>query len=206
MIRPARKRLWAYNHGNTRLLPGSRSSKLLEALYPDNKKTLAEIRGTIGSSAKVTVSRLKKRNFVRCNQDRTFSLTDLGRWYAVCLALKISFLEMCILACACCTHKRYASAGKTGFYMHSTFEGILKRYYSRRYLVWIFASITRKGFAVKLTKRAIGISRGTWEDLMSRYGGDFKRLEVWLDNLEERELDVFSEALEGFELGGEQTN
>lgn len=203
MIRPARKRLWRYNHGNTRVNPGSLSSIVLESLYPDNKKTMKELCGTLGDSVKMTLNRLGKRNFVICNQDGTYALSDHGRWFAISSILGISFLELCLLASACCTHERFTSARKDGFYMRSTFEGILRQYYSRHYIACLFSSLKRKGFAVRFAKGFIQIPPKRVHHLLSRYRQDFKRLEAWLDNLEEREIEIFSEALEGFELKGD---
>ena len=203
MIRPIRKRLWTFNHGNTRLAQGSLSSRVLEELYPDKKKILTELcDDTI--SVKMTMNRLEKRCFVTQDSDRRYALTDLGRWFAISSILKISFLELCVLACACCTHQRYSRSAKAGFYMHSTFEGILKEYYSRNYISWIFSSLKRKGFAIKLVKRIIQIHPRRCKSLLSRYGEDFKRLESWLDRLEEGKLEILSRALDGFELGGGQ--
>lgn len=83
--------------------------------------------------------------------------------------------------------------------MRSTFEGIFKEYYSKCYISVIFSSLRSKGFAVKYVKKTLRIYPKTYEDLMARYGEQFKKLEAWLDNLEEKKVDLVSRALEGLE-------
>lgn len=194
-----RKKMWVYNHGNNRLVLGSLSYQILDVLYPANKKTPAELSSATGSNANMILNRLKKRHFVMQNQDRTYALTDLGIWFAISCKMRISFLELCVLACACCVQYRYASSGKIGFYMRSTFEGIFKEYYSKHHISSVFSSLRTKGFAVKYVKKTLRIYPKTCEDLMSKYGEQFKRLELWLDELQEKELDIFSKTLDGFE-------
>ena len=83
--------------------------------------------------------------------------------------------------------------------MRSTFEGIFKEYYSKNYISYVFSSLRTKGFAVKYVKKTLRIYPKTCEDLMVTYGGQFKKLELWLDELQEKELDIFSKILDGFE-------
>lgn len=201
MSRQLQRRLWVYNHGNRRVESGSRPAKILQTLYPYNKKSSAELGG---SSTKLTRSRLKKRGLLTQDEDGAYTLTDLGRWFTTSSILNLSFLQLCALACACCTQQRYASAKKTGFYMRSTFEGIFKEYYSKRYITWIFATLKRNGYAEKFAKRMIRIKPEICAGLMSRYGEQFKRLESWLDSLEEKELEILAKALDGFEPTEEQ--
>src|SRR4029077_7268768 len=152
-----------------------------------------------GRNTNRILNRLKKRHFVIKNQDRTYSLTDLGVWFAICCKMGISFLAVCALACACCLQYRYARSGKIGFYMRSTFEGIFKEYYSKHYISSVFSSLRTKGFAVKYVKKTLRIYPKTCEDLMVTYGEQFKKLESWLDELQEKELDIFSKILDGVE-------
>jgi hypothetical protein len=202
MIRTLRKKLWIYNHGNRRIESGYLASQLLGVLYPENKKTVAELCcNDTKKNVKRTLQKLKKRHLVAQNtHDWTYSLTDIGIWFAISYKLGVSFVELCALACACCVQQRYASSGKIGFYMQSTFEGIFKEYYSKRYISWVFSSLRSKGFAVKYIKKTLRIYPKTCEDLMATYGEQFKRLEIWLDELQEKELDVFSKILDGFEM------
>ena len=200
MIPALRRKLWVYNHGNRRIPLGSLSSQILDTLYPASKKTTAELRDVTGMNVKKTLNKLKKRHFVmQDHRDRPYSLTDLGIWFTISHKLGVSFLELCVLACACCVQYRYASSGKIGFYMRSTFEGIFKEYYSKHYISSVFSSLRTKGFAVKYVKKTLRIYPKTCEDLMVTYGEQFKKLESWLDELQEKELDIFSKILNGFE-------
>jgi hypothetical protein len=63
----------------------------------------------------------------------------------------------------------------------------------------VFTCLRTKGFAVKYVKKTLRIYPKTCEDLMVTYGEQFKRLELWLDELQEKELDIFSKTLDGFE-------
>ncbi|MGB6463560.1 MAG: hypothetical protein WBF38_04990 [Nitrosotalea sp.] len=201
MIPALRKKLWIYNNGNRRIESGYLASQLLGILYPESKKTVAELSNDTKKNVKRALQKLKKRHLViQNNQDWTYSLTDLGIWFAISHKLGVSFVELCALACACCVQQRYASSGKIGFYMQSTFEGIFKEYYSKGYISDVFSSLRSKGFAVKYVKKTLRIYPKTWEDLMATYGEQFKKLESWLDELQEKELDVFSRILDGFEM------
>lgn len=200
MIQALRKKLWIYNNGNRRIESGYLVSQLLGILYAESKKTVAELCNDTKKNVKKTLQKLEKRHLVaQNNQDWTYSLTDLGIWFTISHKLEVSFVELCALACTCCVQQRYASSGKIGFYMQSTFEGIFKEYYSKRYIPLIFSSLRSKGFAVKYVKKTLRIYPKTCEDLMVTYGEQFKKLESWLDELQEKELDIFSKILDGFE-------
>ncbi|MGI0060908.1 MAG: hypothetical protein ACREBA_00475 [Nitrosotalea sp.] len=199
-----RKKLWVYNHGKRRFSPESLSRKIIQALYLSNKKTPRELYGLFGWDVYANLTQLKKREIVEKNRhDRTYELTDLGQWFAISFKLGLSFAELCALACACCVQARYASTGKIGFYMQSAFGGILKEYYSKQYVTIIFSSLRSKGFAVKYVKKTLRIYPKTCADLMARYGEQFRKLEAWLDNLEEKKVDIVSRALEDLESGSQ---
>lgn len=200
MRHAVRKKLWVYNYGNRRLESDSLSTRALDALFPDKKKTLPELYRTTKGNVKLVLQRLRKRCLVTKNPDRTYSLTETGRWFAISSRLKISFLELCLLACACCTQQRFAGTGTIGFYLKSTFDSIFKEYYSKRYISVVFSTLRKKGFGVKFVNSALRIYPKTCEGLMSRYGPYFKRLESWLDDLEEKKLDILTEAYDGVEL------
>lgn len=201
MNRAIRKNLWIYNHGNKRLVPGSLTCSILDTLYPANKKTFSDLCRVTGRDVRTTMCALKKRNLVMQDNDRgAYGLTDLGMWSAICCKLKVSFSELCVLACACCVQHRYARSGKIGFYMRSAFDAILSEYYSKHYISWIFSSLRRKGFAVKYVKKTLRVYPNTCNDLMVQYGQQFEKLESWLDELEEKKLDILSKSLEGVEF------
>jgi hypothetical protein len=195
-----RRKLWVYNHGKRRFSQASLSYKIIQALYLSNKKTTRELHNIFGKGVRANLTLLKKREIVAKNhQSRTYELTDLGLWFAISHNLGLTFTELCALACACCVQARYASSGKIGFYLQSTFEGIFKEYYSKHYISTIFSSLRAKGFAVKYVKKTLRIYPKTYEDLMARYGKHFTKLESWLDNLEERKVEILSTALEELE-------
>ncbi|MGI0094466.1 MAG: hypothetical protein ACREA8_10240 [Nitrosotalea sp.] len=178
----------------------SRSGKIIQILYPSNKKTSRELYCLFGWNVYSNLTQLKKRGIVEKNRyDKTYELTDLGLWFAISFKLGLSFAELCALACACCVQARYASSGKIGFYMQSTFEGIFKEYYSKRYISMIFSSLRSNGFAVKYVKKTLRIYPKTYGDLMARYGEQFRKLEAWLDNLEEKKVEIVTTALEDLE-------
>lgn len=194
-----RRKLWVYNHGKRRFKHASLSSKIIQTLYLSKKKAPRELHRLFGVDVYANLFLLKKREIVKNLQDGTYELTELGLWFAISFKLGLSFAELCALACACCVQARYASSGKIGFYMQSTFEGIFKEYYSKHYISMIFSSLRSKGFAVKYVKKTLRIYPKTYADLMISYGEHFKKLESWLDNLEERNVDILSTALEDLE-------
>ncbi len=179
------------HHWNVRIESGSLSYMVLDILYDRKRMKLQELRQATQSDVRMTIHRLAKRHLVIQNNDKTYTLTDSGRWLAISARLNLSFLELCLLACACCTHERYAAGAKgpepwrSGFYMRPTFDKIFKRFYSTKYISVVFSTLKRKGFALKFSKKIIKIPQKVWKDLMSRYGEDFHRLERNLDEIEE---------------------
>ena len=195
-----RRRLWVYNHGKKKVSQSSLSSRIIQTLYDSNKKTAHELYILFGDGTYQNLTQLKKREIIVKNkQDKKYELTDLGMWFAISHRLGLSFVELCVLACACCVQARYASSGKVGFYMQSTFEGILKEFYSKGYISVIFSSLRSKGFAVKYVKKTLRIYPKTYAALWGRYGEQFKKLESWLDKLEERKVALVSNALDDLE-------
>ena len=197
-----RRRLWAYSHGNIRLIPGSISCQVIDALYLKKRKTHSEMCVLLEKDIHTTIIALKKKGLVNQNQYGQYLLTDLGTWLAISRLLGVTFLELCVLASACCVHQRYARSGKTGYYMQPTFEIIFKEFYSKRYISHLFSSLIKKGFAFRYVKKTLRIYQKTCDDLMAGYGKDFKKLESWLDRLEEDKLEILSKALDGVVLGG----
>lgn len=201
-----RCKLWEFNHGNMRGFEGPIASEIISLLFPDKKRTLIELRqgSDVISNApryslRTALQRLKRRGLVAYGNDYRYFLTDLGRWFAISHKLGLSFLELCILACACCVQERYAKSGNKGFYMASSFEKIFKEYYSKQYLKDILASLGKKGYASRYAKGSLSVFEGVREELMSSYGIYLEGLEGWLCSLKEHELEIFSRALEGFE-------
>lgn len=209
MIPPSlRPRIWKYSHGNKKAYSGMLAARLVEALYPENQLAYEDICKAAGvmkdstrNGARLALYRLKKGSIVSQAPGRRYQLTDLGRWFAISHSLGLSFAELCILASACCIHERYAKSGSQGFYLHSHFERTFKEYYSSGHISNLFSSLARKGLVLRHSKKTIRISPDVRKGLMARYGKYFERLESWLDSLEENELEIFGEALEGFRRG-----
>lgn len=205
-----RGRVWQYNFGNRRMSPGGLAWHILSSLYPENKKSIDAIQTSSEYisrvsrySLKVSVQRLKEKGLVvgekaGKGRSRQYMLTDLGRWIAISHNLDLSFLELCVLACACCVQTRYARSGKLGFYMRSYFERILGEYYSKEYVQKTFSSLNCKGFASRYVKKTMRVYPQVLEILMGQYGIYFEGLESWLYDLKENELEIFSKALDGF--------
>ncbi len=200
-----RRKLRAHSHGNIRLIPGSISYEVLDALYLEKRKIFSDMCHLLGRDVHTTLIALKKKGLITQNKQKQYLLTDLGAWLAISHRLGVSFLELCVLASACCVHQRYSSSGKTGYYMQPTFEKIFKDYYSKRYISHLFSSLIAKGFAFRYAKKTLGIHHNTWKDLMAKYGKDLKSLESWLDGLEEKKVEILSKVLDDLEAPEEQT-
>lgn len=192
MTRPViRVEMRKEHHWNVRIESGSLSYMVLDILYDREKMMLPELRTATQRDVRMTIHRLAKRHLMVQNSDKTYSLTDSGRWLAISGRLNLSFLELCLLACACCTHERYAAYAKgpepwrKGFYMRPTFDKIFNRFYSGKYISVVFSTLKRKGFAFKFSKMIIQIHQKVWKDLMSMYGKDFHKLERNLEEITE---------------------
>lgn len=197
-----RKEIWKYNHGNKKGYSDGIASKIMGSLYPEGFVTTGNICRALGvrgpvARAKVirVIRRLWRRGLVSVDPKGT-TLTDLGRWFAISHRLGVSFLELCALACTCCTESRYAAEGKRGFYLKSSFERLFDKYYSRKYLGYVFSSLSRKGYVKRLAKKSVRTSPGRREHLMSAYGTYLEGLEEWLYELKEQEVEIISGAVD----------
>ena len=182
-----RAKMREYNHWNLKLESGSLSCLVLDTLYDAIKMTLQELHQATNGDVRMTIHRLRKKEMVTQNDDKTYSLTELGRWFTISTRLKLSFLELCLLACACCVQARYARDSKIGFYMRPAFDRIFGRFYTKKYISVVFSTLKKKGYAVKFSYKTIRVYPKTCEGLMSMYGEDFKGLERWLDSVEENQ-------------------
>ncbi|MDE1863607.1 MAG: hypothetical protein KGI33_11950 [Thaumarchaeota archaeon] len=207
MIPPqVRYKMWRHNHGKRWLDNGRMPATVIRELYPEKALAIGELRASIGprSDSEIyklanTLWRLKRGGIVEGRRHGSYRLTDLGRWLAISDKLGLAFLELCVLACACCVQTRYAAAGRPGYYMRPYFERVLGEYYSRGYLDKIFSLLKRKGFATRYVKKTIMVYPDVCNDLMARYGPYLERLESWLWGLQEAELGIFEGALEGLD-------
>ena len=190
MIPKVRRKLWIYVHGNKKLGSKSQTSVLINSLYPDKKRKFPDLIQEYGQGVKSTLSRLKHKGFV-IKDGSSYSLSGIGRWFAIANQLGITFLELCALACACCVQERLETNGKEGFYLFPSFEEIFKRYYSKWHLQRVFVNL-RKKFAVKISKKSLRIYPKLHKKLMGKYGEQLRLLELWLDQIQEREHEIIS--------------
>lgn len=140
------------------------------------------------------------------NPDETYSLTQFGIWFSISNQLGITFLQLCVLASACCVQKRYDENGRQGYYILPFFEEIFKKYYSKNQLRKVFTVLRTKGFGYRVTKKSLRVYPILHNKLMCKYGSHFSSLENWLDEIQEQELVIFSEVLDNHPLIDQENN
>jgi len=187
-----RKKVWIHVYGNKKLGSISKGSNLINSLYPDKRRTLSDLIQEYGLNIQSTLYRFKSKGFVI--QDDSFHLTKIGVWFSITNQLGITFLELCALACACCIQERFALHDREGFYMLPTFEEIFKKYYSKKHLEIVFVNL-RKKFGYKISKKSLRIYPKIHKKLMDQYGEQFRLLEMWLDDIQERESEIILKAI-----------
>jgi len=80
--------------------------------------------------------------------------------------------------------------------MLPSFEEIFKKYYSKSRLERVFADLRKNGFGFRVTKKSLRIYPKIHKKLMLQYGEHFRSLEKWLDEIQEKESDLVSAALD----------
>ena len=173
---------------------------MINSLYPDKKKSLSVLMKEYGISIKSALTRFKHQGFVIQNSDGSYCLTSFGIWFSISNQLGMTFLELCALACACCVQERLESHGREGFYMLPSFEEIFKKYYSKSRLERVFANLRKNGFGFRVTKKSLRIYSKVHKKLMLQYGEQFRSLEKWLDEIQEKESELISVALDELSL------
>lgn len=196
MIPQIRRKLWLHVYGNKRLASKSNASAIINSLYPDKKKSLSVLVQEHGTNIQSTLTRFKHKGFVIQNSDDLFCLTSFGIWFSISNQLGIRFLELCALACACCVQERYDSHGKEGFYLLPSFEEIFKKYYSKSRLERVFINLRTNGFGFRVIKKSLRIYPLIHQKLMLQYGEHFRSLEKWLDEIQKKESELVSVALD----------
>ena len=172
----------------------SYTAKILQSLYPENKKTFSDLTKEFGINCRKDLSRLKHKGLIESSEGK-YGLTYLGIWFAISNQLHISFLELCLLACACCVQARFNSNGTKGVYPIYYFEEIFKKYYSKQRLTQVCSDIRTAGFGYKASKKTLIIYPKVHEKLIHKYGVYFQKLEAWLDDIQERESEIISSVL-----------
>ncbi|MHB8603445.1 MAG: hypothetical protein ACYC6W_02495 [Nitrosotalea sp.] len=189
-----RPKLRAQISCNKRQSDSSYAAKIMQSLYPENKKTFSDLTKEFGKNTPYALSRLKRRGLIE-SSETIYRLTDLGIWFTISNQLHISFLELCLLASVCCAQERFNSNGPNGVYPIYYFEEILKKYYSKKRLNNICSSIRTAGFGYKTCKKLLAIYPKVHKKLIRQYGVYFKKLEAWLDDIQEREYEIMSAVL-----------
>ncbi|MEO9307575.1 MAG: hypothetical protein ABI342_04585 [Nitrososphaera sp.] len=196
MIPQIRRKLWPHVYGNNKLFSKSKASMIINSLYPDKRKPLSVLVQEHGTNIQSTLTRFKHQGLVIQDHDDSFCLTSFGIWFSISNQLDIPFLELCALACACCVQERFESHGKEGFYLLPSFEEIFKKYYSKSRLVMVFVRLRTNGFGFRVTKKSLRIYPKIHKKLMLQYGEHFRSLEKWLDEIQEKESELVSAALD----------
>ncbi len=200
MIPKIRRKLWPHVYGNKKLFSKSKASEIINSLYPDKKKLFSILVKEYGITIQSTLTRFKHQGLVIQDPDGSYHLTSFGIWFSISNQLGMTFLELCALACACCVQERLESHGREGFYMLPSFEEIFKKYYSKSRLERVFANLRKNGFGFRVTKKSLRIYHKIHEKLMLQYGKQFRSLEKWLDEIQEKESDLVSAALDELSL------
>jgi len=169
---------------------------IINSLYPDKKKSLPVLVKEHGIKIQSTLTRFKHQGLVIQDHDDSYCLTNLGIWFSISNQLSMTFLELCALACACCIQERLESHGKDGFYLLPSFEEIFKKYYSKSRLERVFIHLRTNGFGFRVTKKSLRIYPKIHKKLMLQYGEHFHSLEKWLDEIQEKESELVSAALD----------
>ncbi len=169
---------------------------MINSLYPDKKKLFSILVKEHGISIQSTLTRFKHKGLVIQNFDGSYCLSSFGIWFSISNQLGVTFLELCALACACCVQERLESHGREGFYMLPSFEEIFKKYYSKAQLETVFTNLRKNEFGFRVTKKSLRIYSKMHKKLMLQYGEHLRSLEKWLDEIQEKESELVSAALD----------
>lgn len=169
---------------------------IINSLYPDKKKSFSVLVKEHGTGIKSTLVRFKHQGLVIQDPDDLYCLTSFGIWFSISNQLGITFLQLCVLASTCCVQKRYDENGKQGYYILPFFEEIFKKYYTKKQLENVFSILRTKRFGYRVTKKSLRIYPTLHDKLMHKYGSHFSSLENWLDEIQKKELTIFSAVLD----------
>lgn len=198
----ARPALWEFCHGRTRGAEGPLASEVARVLFASSGKTAHSLResSTILLHAKKNsfhscLARMKRRGLVAYT-GHTYCITRLGSWLVIARTLSFSFIELCILALACCAGSRLEGARIEAGCTRALLDDIFKEYYSAEYIDSVFTSLRSKGFAARRFRRMLVVRRPVRQQLMDKYGAHLEALEQWIMDLKDREIEIFSEVME----------
>ena len=174
----------------------SGASKVLVLLYPDKRCREGEIVDKIGLNKVnlyITLSRLVQGKLIVLEKDyetRFYSLTQKGRWFAICSKLHLSFLSLCALADAYEMQTRLEQVGLVGFYVFPRFAEIFDGVYSQGNLRLAFEQLKVKNLATRYVKKSLRIRPEVLKDLRRSYQKDFEELQKWIAQFQDIKEDL----------------
>lgn len=181
---------------NIHLKRCSAGSKILVLLYPDKKysqEVIADKTGLTKVHLYIILSRLVEGRLLKLEKDRKFrfyTITQKGRWFAICSKLDLSFLSLCALADAYEMQTRLEKVGLVGFYVFPRFAEIFEGVYSHRNLQFAFEQLKMKKIAVRYVKKSLRIKPEILENLTSSYEKDFEELQKWIAAFKSKKEDL----------------
>lgn len=190
------QKIRAVSFYNIHLKRSSAGSKILVLLYPDKKyseKVIADKMGLNKVNLYITLSRLVQGRLVKLEKDsktRFYSVTQEGRWFAICSKLDLRFLSLCALADAYEMQTRLEKVGQVGFYVFPRFAEIFEGIYSQASIRVAFEQLKVKNLAFRYVKKSLRIKPKVLEDLRRYYQNDLEELQKWIAEFQDIKDDL----------------
>lgn len=170
------------------------TSKVLTVLYPDKQMTCQQICDNLqtnNDSVKRTIRLMLKPNigYIKTSEgnrsyNRWYSLTQHGRWFAICSRLNISFLSLCMLSDIFVLQKTMNGTDKNGFYpvirIRELIENATNKHavYSRRCLEKKMLELINQNIVKRLQKNIVSIHPHIFT-VLKNYDHDLTLLQRW---------------------------
>lgn len=170
------------------------TSRILAVLYPDRQMALQQLCDNLqanNESVKRKIRLMSKLNpsYIKTHEvnesyDRQYSLTQYGRWFAICSRLKISFLSLCILSDIFVLQKTMNGTDRNGFYpvirIRELIENTTNEHnvYTGRYLRIKFRELINQNILDRLQKNIVRIHPIVFT-LLKNYDFDLTLLQRW---------------------------
>jgi len=171
------------------------TAKILTVLYPDRQMTFQQICESLQckkASVKRAIMLMIKphpRYIKTCegkeNYNRCYSLTQYGRWFAICSRLNVSFLSLCMLSDIYILEKTMNESDTNGFYpvvrIRELIDNTTNRHtkYSDRCLQIKLQQLTKQNIVKRLQKNIVGIYPNFFAHLKKNYDHDLLLLQRW---------------------------
>ena len=172
----------------------STSSQILELLYPNQNLTLKEIVNNFDSKhylyVKKIVLSLRKENYLQVDNNkqykRNYSLTQMGRWFAMCSKLDIPFLSLYLLADVYCTvkdvdknsHRIYLISSFRKLF-DSSYDESISAIYSEQTIYKNIRHLIDKNLICYLSKDLVKMDH-TIITKLNQYDEDLNKLHKWI--------------------------